>query len=83
MFIVFVARTTAGLVVQKDFEQLDQAKACYRQLFEQKPHEGAMVIPLEKQGYFRSFLLYANVIPSTVKPPTNPAGSAELEASTE
>lgn len=79
MYTVFVARTTGGLVVQKDFEQLERAKSYYSQLFEHKPYEGVMVMLLEKKGYFRSFLLDANVIPSSVKPSVIPVSAAGLE----
>ncbi len=35
MYTVFVARTTGGLVVQKDFEQVEQAKVYYNLLLEE------------------------------------------------
>ena len=73
MYTVFVARTTGGMVVQKDFDRLEPARDYYNQLFEEKPYEGVMVMLLRKEGYFRSFLVDANVIPSSLKPQVNTA----------
>ncbi|MBD0260354.1 MAG: hypothetical protein ICV83_31950 [Cytophagales bacterium] len=80
MYTVFVARTTGGMVTQKDFEEIEQARDYYDQLLEEKPYEGVMVMLLRKEGYFRSFLVDANVIPSSVKPKVDTVNGAGLEA---
>ncbi len=80
MYTVFVARTTGGMVVQKDFERMEQARDYYDQLLAEKPYEGVMVMLLRKEGYFRSFLVDANVISSSVKPKLDAVNGAGLEA---
>ncbi len=84
MYTVFVSRTTGGMVLQKDFERIEQARDYYEWLFREKPYESVMVMLLRKEGYFRTFLVDANVIPSTVKPQVNNAGAdaTGLEAGT-
>lgn len=47
----------------------------------EKPYEGVMMMLLRKEGYFRSFLVDANVIPSTIKPKADTLDAAGLEAS--
>ena len=80
MYTVFVARTTGGMVTQKDFEALEPARAYYNQLLGEKPFEGVMVMLLRKEGYFRSFLVDANVIPSSVKPKADAVNGTGREA---
>jgi hypothetical protein len=80
MYTVFVARTTGGLVVQKGFERMEQAREYYDHLLAEKPYEGVMVMLLRKEGYYRSFLVDANVIPSTIKPKVDATHDAGLEA---
>ncbi len=80
MYTVFVVRTTGGMVVQKDFERMEQARDYFNHLLAEKPYEGVMVMLLRKEGYFRSFLVDANVIPSSVKPKVDAANGAGLEA---
>ncbi len=60
------------MVLQKDFEQIEQAQAYYTHLFLEKPYEGVIVMLLEKKGYFRSFLLDAGVVACTVPEPALP-----------
>jgi hypothetical protein len=67
MFTVFVTRTVGGSVLQKDFEELETARAFFDRLLAEKPYEGVMVMLLEREGYARNFLMDANVIPSTMK----------------
>jgi len=80
MYTVFVARTTGGMVVQKDFEEMEQARAYYDQLFTEKPYEGVMVMLLRKEGYYRSFLVDAGVVQSMIKPKADTSDAAGLEA---
>jgi hypothetical protein len=80
MYTVFVARTTGGMVAQKDFERLEQARDYFNHLLAAKPYEGVMVMLVRKEGYFRSFLVDANVIPSSVKPKVDATNGAGLEA---
>ncbi len=80
MFTVFVARTTGGMVAQKDFGEIEPARAYYDQLFAEKPYEGVMVMLLRKEGYYRSFLVDAGVVPSTIKPKADALDAAGLEA---
>jgi hypothetical protein len=80
MYTVFVARTTGGMVIQKDFEAMEPARAYYHQLLDEKPYEGVMVMLLRKEGYFRSFLVDANVIPSSIRPKADAVNGAGLEA---
>ncbi len=80
MYTVFVARTTGGMVVQKDFERMEQARDYYDQLLAEKPYEGVIVMLLRKEGYFRSFLVDANVIPSSIKPKVDAMSNVGLEA---
>jgi hypothetical protein len=80
MYTVFVARTTGGMVVQKDFERMEQAREYFNHLLAAKPYEGVMVMLLRKEGYYRSFLVDANVIPSTIRPKADAVNDAGLEA---
>ncbi len=80
MYTVFVSRTTGGMIVQKDFERIEPARECYDRFLTEKPYEGVMVMLLRKEGYFRTFLVDADVIPSTVKPKTDAVDMTGLEA---
>ncbi len=80
MYTVLVARTTGGMVAQKDFEEMEQARAYYDQLFAEKPYEGVMVMLLRKEGYYRSFLVDAGVVASTIKPKADALDAPGLEA---
>jgi hypothetical protein len=80
MYTVFVARTTGGMVVQKDFEWMEQARDYFNHLLAEKPYEGVMVMLLRKEGSFRSSLVDANVISSSVKPKADVTNGAESEA---
>lgn len=77
MFTVFVTRTVGGSVLQKDFEELEAARAFFDRLLAEKPYEGVMVMLLKREGYARNFLMDANVIPSTIKLGTRPNGPLE------
>ena len=77
MFTVFVTRTVGGSVLQKDFEELEAARAFFDRLLAEKPYDGVMVMLLKREGYSRNFLMDANVIPSTMQlvgKPSNTAG---------
>jgi hypothetical protein len=80
MYTVFVARTTGGMVTQKDFEGMEPAREYYNKLLDEKPYEGVMVMLLRKEGYFRNFLVDANVIPSSIKPKADAVNGTGLEA---
>ena len=71
-----------GMVVQKDFERIEPARAYFNQLLAEKPYEGVMVMLLRKESYYRTFLVDADVIQSTIKPAVPAAGddAAGLEA---
>ncbi len=79
MFTVFVTRTVGGSVLQKDFEELEAARAFFDRVLAEKPYEGVMVMLLKREGYVRNFLMDANVISSTMKLGTKPGGPADLE----
>ena len=79
MFTVFVTRTVGGSVLQKDFEELEAARAFFDRLLAEKPYEGVIVMLMKREGYARNFLVDANVIPSTMKLGTRPSGPADLE----
>ncbi len=67
MFTVFVTRTVGGSVLQKDFEELEGARAYFDRLLTEKPYDGVIVMLLKREGYSRNFLVDANVIPSPMK----------------
>jgi|GEM_PF-2329671 len=79
MFTVFVTRTVGGSVLQKDFEELEAARAFFDRLLADEPYEGVMVMLLRREGYARNFLMGASVIPSTMKLGIRPNGPADLE----
>lgn len=79
MFTVFVTRTIGGSVLQKDFEELDAARAFFDRLLAEKPYDGVMVMLLKREGYSRNFLMDANVIPSTMKLGGKSSGTAGPE----
>jgi hypothetical protein len=59
---------------------MEQARDYYNQLLDEKPYEGVMVMLLRKEGYFRTFLVDANVIPSSIKPKVDAVNGSWLEA---
>ncbi len=59
---------------------MEQARDYYNQLLDEKPYEGVMVMLLRKEGYFRTFLVDANVVPSSIKPKVDAVNGAGLEA---
>jgi hypothetical protein len=79
MFTVFVTRTVGGSVLQKDFEELEAARAFFDRLLAEKPYDGVMVMLLKREGYARNFLMDANVIPSTMKMGGKPPDAAGPE----
>lgn len=70
------------MVVQKDFERLEAAREYYNQFLAEKPYEGVMVMLLRQEGYYRTSLVDADVVQSTIKPavPARGADAAGLEA---
>ena len=79
MFTVFVTRTVGGSVLQKDFEELEPAKAYFDLVLADKPYEGVIVMLLKREGYGRNFLLDANVIPSLIKSDVQRSGANRLK----
>jgi hypothetical protein len=67
MFTVFVTRTVGVSVLQKDFEELEEARAFFDRMLAEKPYDGVIVMLLKREGYSRNFLMDANVIPSAMK----------------
>jgi hypothetical protein len=83
MFTVFVTRTVGASVLQKDFEELEGARAFFDQLLAEKPYDGVMVMLLKREGYARNYLMDAYVIPSTMKLGGNPTGGVGPEQVTD